>query len=238
MLMPQNNNGLIYLFDELPEDFLLFMYGKDLNVQHGNRILNPTSSWNCFTDINSLNQSTACNHGGNYNEVTGYRRNILPSAIACFGDEPTDDQIRASAYFEIPIIKFDIEKYERLKEKKFLDAKSALQEQSNEQAIYDVLYSGIRGFSLSAAIDLIIDSIKNSYASRKIDISEMLLQLVYLRSLVNRIAEPSDRIQIRKIELLINDIREKRKISNDEIINEEVADIGEFVVAPRNPTSK
>ena len=38
--------GVIYIFDELPEDFLLYMYGHDLNVQHGGHTLEPEFSNN------------------------------------------------------------------------------------------------------------------------------------------------------------------------------------------------
>ena len=227
MLHNNDNGGVVYLFDSIPEDFLLFMYGRDLYVEHGGHKLEPTSARNCYTDLDSLNQSSACNHSGEYNEVAGYRGMIVPSAIACLGDRPTEDQIRAAAYFDIPIIRFDIKKYDDIKKQRYQEARLSIQELSTKEDIHDLLYNGLKGVSLKDTVDFIIDSIRKNYREEKIDILEMLSQLTYLKILVNRVVEPDDRKILRKVELLVRVIQEERKISEDELIDIEEANMGE-----------
>jgi len=48
----------VYLFDTLPKEFMLFMYGRDLYVEHGGFKLEPTANKNSFTDIDGLNQNS------------------------------------------------------------------------------------------------------------------------------------------------------------------------------------
>ena len=49
------NEGVIYLFNEVTPSFLLYMYGRDLGVEHGGHKLEPMSKYNYFTDLDSLN---------------------------------------------------------------------------------------------------------------------------------------------------------------------------------------
>ena len=62
MLNASDPTGIIYIFDTLPDEFMLFMFGRDLYVEHGGHKLEPTSNSNCYMDLDSLNQATASNH--------------------------------------------------------------------------------------------------------------------------------------------------------------------------------
>ena len=227
MVEKSNPDGLIYIFDEMPEDFMLYMYGRDLYVEHGGHKLEPTSSHNGFTDIDSLNQSSCTNHHGNYNEVAGFRAGVMPKAILCNGQEPTEAQIRAADYFGIPIIRVDMAKYERLKQERYSAARASMQEKSSMEAIYDIMYSGLTGSSISDTIDYCIGRIRASYLAQKITYEEMLSQLIEVRSLANRISEPDNKQVIRKIDLIIQTIALEKSVSQDELIQLEEANMGE-----------
>ena len=227
MLNAQDPSGIIYIFDTLPDDFMLFMYGKDLYVEHGGHKLEPTSNSNCYMDIESLNQSTASNHHASYNEVAGYRSGMMPSAILCNGPYPTEEQIRAADYFKIPIIRFDIRKYDEAKQRKYDEAKDRLKDISTKEDIHNIIYNGLRSERLEDSIDYCINCIRNSYKSRKITINDMLKQLIELRRLVNKVSEPNNKKAMRKVELLIQTIALERRLTESEIIDIEEANLGE-----------
>ena len=227
MVEKTNPDGLIYIFDEMPEDFMLYMYGRDLYVEHGGHKLEPTSNHNGFTDIDSLNQSSCTNHHGNYNEVAGFRAGVMPKAILCNGQEPTEAQIRAADYFGIPIIRADMAKYERLKQERYSAARASMQEKSSVEAIYDIMYSGLTGSSISDTIDYCIGRIRASYLAQKITYEEMLSQLIEVRQLANRISEPNNKQVIRKVDLIIQTIALEKSVSQDELIQLEEANMGE-----------
>ena len=227
MLNSTDTSGIILIFDELPDDFMLFMYGRDLYVEHGGHKLEPTASSNCYMDIDSLNQSTAVNHHSSYNEVAGFRKGVMPKAILCNGPHPTEAQVRVATYFNIPIIRMDMRKYEEITRKRYEEAKKRLKEQSTIDDIFNVIYNGQRGISLQSQIDYCIECIRDSYKSQKIDYKEMLSQLVRLRTLVNRVIENDDKHHLRKIELLIQTIAIEKKLTDEDIIDIEEANMGE-----------
>ena len=220
-------DGVVYIFDELPENFLLYMYGSDLMSEEGGHTLEPAFDNNSYTDLNSLNQATCSTHGGNYNEVVGYREGVMPKAILCNGPEPNDDQIRAADYFGIPIIRVNMQKYEELKITRYNTAKENMKEKTTSEDIYDVMYNGIVGKPLSNTIDFCIDCIWKSCREGKIDSKEMLKQLMLVRQLANRISEPGDKKIIRKVDLMIRTIAIEKSISEEEIIEIEYANMGE-----------
>jgi len=227
MLNAHDPSGIIYIFDTLPDDFMLFMYGKDLYVEHGGHKLEPTSSSNCYMDVESLNQSTVSNHHTSYNEVAGYRAGMMPSAILCNGPYPTEEQIRAADYFKIPIIRFDIRKYDEAKQRKYDEAKQRLKDTPTKEDIHNIIYNGIRGVRLDDSIDYCINCIRDSYKSRKITINDMLKQLIELRRIVNKVTEQDNKKAMRKVELLIQTIALERKLTEEEIIDIEEANMGE-----------
>ena len=75
---------------------------KDLSIEHGNNNYDPNFGSAFFTTIDGLNHLT--NKDG-YNEVAGWRKNMRPCAIALMEDEPTEEQIKAAQYFNIPLVK-------------------------------------------------------------------------------------------------------------------------------------
>ena len=219
--------GVVYIFDELPDDFLLYMYGKDLMSEHGGHTLEPTFSGNRYTDLNSLNQVTCSGHDGNYNEVVGYRAGVMPKAILCTGLEPNEYQVRAADYFGIPIIRVDMQKYGKLKEARYRATTESMREITTQEGIYNVMYNGIIGVKLETTINFCIDCIKKSYEEGKIDYKEMLKQLLLVRQLANRISESNNKQIIRKVDLIIHTIALAKSVSEAEIIKMEYANMGE-----------
>lgn len=220
-------DGVVYIFDELPESFLLYMYCRDLMSQHGGHTLEPTFNNNRYTDLNSLNQITCSSENGSYNEVVGYRAGVMPKAILCTGLEPNEDQVRAADYFGIPIIRVNMQKYEELKGARYRAAKESMSERATQEGIYNVMYNGIVGERLDTTINFCIDCIKESYEEGKIDYKEMLKQLLLVRQLANRISEPNNKQIIRKVDLIIHTIALAKSVSEAEIIKMEYANMGE-----------
>ena len=223
----EDTGGVVYIFDELPEGFLLYMYCRDLMSQHGGHTLEPTFNNNRYTDLNSLNQITCSRRIGLYNEVVGYRAGVMPKAILCTALEPNEDQVRAADYFGIPIIRVNMQKYETLKESRYKATKESMSERTTLQGIYDVMYNGIVGEQLETTINFCIDCIRKSYKEGKSDFKEMLKQLLLVRQLANRISEPENKQIIRKVDLIIHTIALEKSVTEEEIIELENANMGE-----------
>lgn len=229
LLHAGDNSGVIYLFNKLPDDFLLFMYGRDLFVEHGGHKLQPTSNYNLFTDIDSLNQ-TSCNFSNysHYNEVAGFRQGMMPCAICCF-DEPTDDQIRAADYFKIPIIKFNIQEYNMKKQERYTKALESFKIIPNYDNLYKIFYNGLKDTSLEEKINYCIDSIKTNYQLGNIDYKNMLSLYINMEKMINNIyRENVDAMkQVKKIQLMVSSIAMLKHVSEEEIIKLESANMGE-----------
>ena len=229
MLHPEDNNGVIFLFNILTNNFMLYMYGADLSAQHGINILEPEKNNNHYTDIDCLNQSSAY-HSCSYNEVTGFREGMMPCAIACVGEEPTDNQIRAANFFGIPIIRFNIKKYQKQNAEKYKKKKEKLKEEITIETIEEIFLSGDTG-SISKTIkdnyEYCFNIIKDKYQKREISKEELIQYMIHIRSLIDRIYdnnnEKENRI-IKKIELFIETFCCIQQISEEEIIELEIAD--------------
>lgn len=141
MVDSNSNYGVVYLFNNLPEDFLLYMYGNDLMIEHGGHRLTPKSRSNFYTDLDSLNQSSVY-HDDPWNEVAGFREGMRPCAIACLGEEPTLEQINASKYFKVPIIRFNQKKYEEKRQNDYSFAQKSFIENPTVESLHNIFYSG------------------------------------------------------------------------------------------------
>ena len=93
-----------YLFNQTPDNFLLVMNTQDLDLEHGNNVFQPTFSYSSFTTLDGLNFQTS---KSGYNEIAGWREGMVPCAIACLDEEPSQEQIKSAQYFNIPIIKMN-----------------------------------------------------------------------------------------------------------------------------------
>ncbi len=229
-------DGVIYLFSELPENFMLFMYGRDLFVEHGGYRLEPTCNNNSFSDINALNQSSAY-HRGSYNEVAGYRAGMIPSAIACTSDVPSEAQIRAAKFFsqltgrDVPIIKFDMKAYEK-KKHEALEANRKLYEETFDiSLISKIIMNGCDKSvdDLITNVNICFDIMKNKYQNGEIDLLALLSHLAELSSTVNRLDNSKTEIMkaSRRIAIYRNSIIALAKLTPDQIIRLENAGLGE-----------
>lgn len=234
MMEPDKNDGLVYLFNNCPSSFLMYIYPDDLKTQHGSNNYNPTGARNFFIDFEALQQISAYNRSA-YNEVSGYRDGMIPCAIACVGEEPTDEQIRAAYYFQIPIIRFNVKAYEERRETNYENAKKRYAEDLSEEALTDIFISGLRKNKF-LDINYCIEVLKNKFNEKEIDVKTFILHLRELQRIVNRVSQPVDDNSILKIQLLIKSLAilynvntedlqlmesEKKDINNsDEITNE------------------
>ena len=227
-------SGVVYLFNELPEKFMLFMYGRDLYVQHGGHRLEPTASSNSFTDIDSLNQSSVYRHCS-YNEVAGFRDGMVPCAFACVGNTPNEDTIRAAKYFsevtgkDIPIIKFNIKAYDDKKITDLENAKKSFAENLGIDNLTNIFYDGLQTFSIDDKVSFVLDILGDKYNNGYLSHHEFIAYLCNLESILNRIKCDNDFIerQLLRVTLLKDSVCMLKNISHEEIVSLETANMGE-----------
>lgn len=190
MIGSKDNTGVIYLFNRLTEDFMLYMKGGDLFLQHGGHVLEPSGE-NSFTDINALNQASVYKFG-EFNEVAGRRENMVPCAIACVGTEPNDDQIRAASHFKIPIIRFNIEAYKKQNIEKYKKSKEDLKINLTDENIESIFLSGDIGEQdeeIDIKYEYCLNILKEKYRNKEIPKEEFIKKILYIELLLNRICE-------------------------------------------------
>lgn len=231
MLHSNDNSGVIYLFNNLTENFMLFMYGRDLVVSHGGHKLEPTSTHNYFTDIEGLNQASVYRYCS-YNEVAGMREGMMPCAIACVGQEPNDEQIRAATYFKIPIIRFNIKAYEEQNIENYKKAKEDFRTNPTTEKLDSIFLSGNidpNDEELDTKCKYCFNILKEKYQNKEITQEEFIQRIAHIQSLLDRICdeENKDRNLIRKIELFIETFCSMQQITEEELIKLETANMGE-----------
>ena len=231
ILNSNDNSGVIYLFNNLTDNFMLFMFGKDLITEYGSHLLEPTSCYNWFTDLDGLNQSSLYHHDLN-NEVSGFREGMMPCAIGCLGEEPNDDQIRAASYFKIPIIRFNIKAYKDICIKNFKNSYNSFKINPSFENLENIFLSGDIGdydIGINEKFEYCFAILKQKLQSKQIKVDEFLSMLSYIQQLIDRICDGFDenRKLIRKIELYKETYSIVMKISEDKVIDLENASIGE-----------
>ena len=205
MINSEDNNGVTYLFNKIPDNFLLYMKGGDLFLEDGGHVLEPTGE-NSITDINALNQASIYRNS-KFNEVAGYREKMIPCAIACV-KEPNDDQIRAAHYFKIPIIRFNIKAYEKQNIENYLKVKEQIKINPTNENIENIFLSGdIKEYDddIDKKYEYIFNILKEKYHSNTLTQQEFIEKLEYIQLLINRICDNDNpkRNLIKKIDLLI-----------------------------------
>ncbi len=235
-----NPDGVVYLFNNTPENFLLFMNGRDLYTEHGGYKIEPTADLNAFTTIDGLNQCS-CYKACPYNEVAGNREGMLPCALACVGAEPNEATIRAAKYFsqylgvDIPIIKFDIKAYYDKKQKDANKAKNDFKIKPTKESMKGIFFDGIRIYSKKAydsikgKIAYCMDILKDKYYQKEISFEEYYQLLLQMESMVSLITVdlPDAKKEMRKISLLRESLNTLKQLSKEEVLNLEEAALGE-----------
>ena len=236
-----NPDGVVYLFNNSPENFLLFMNGRDLYVEHGGYKIEPTAARNAFTTIDGLNQCS-CYKKCKYNEVAGNREGMLPCALACVGDKPNEATIRAAKYFsqylgvDIPIIKFDIKAYDAKKQKDADKAKNDFKIKPTKESMKGIFFDGIRladpkkaPDSIKGKITYCMDILKDKYYQKEISFEEYYQLLLQMESMVRLITVdlPDAKKEMRKISLLRESLNTLKQLSKEEVLNLEEAALGE-----------
>ena len=222
MINSEDNNGVTYLFNKIPDNFLLYMKGGDLFLEDGGHILEPTGE-NSITDINALNQASIYRNS-KFNEVAGYRDGMIPCAIACVKEEPNDDQIRAAHYFKIPIIRFNIKTYKKQNIENYIKAKEQIKINPTKENIDNLFLSGdIKEYDddIDVKYEYIFNILKEKYYSNTLTQQEFIEKLEYIQLLINRICDNDNpkRNIIKKIDLLIKSLN---LITQEEKINKQL----------------
>ena len=189
-----DNGGVVYLFNTLPDEAMLFMYGRDLYVEHGGYRLEPTANNNAFSDVDGLIQSSNY-HSCSYNEVALFREGMIPCAIACTGPEPTPEQIRAAKFFseytgkDIPIIRFNMPAYSTKKAQDFQKNKDAYQATLDIDLIEPIILNGIdcNTGDLIQNISFCFDTAKDAYQNGRITSIQFFQYMTKIIRTVNRL---------------------------------------------------
>lgn len=235
-LQSNSSSGVVYLFNELPEEFMLFMYGHDLYVEHGGHKMEPTARDNSFTDIDGLNQNTSQN-GSSYNEIAGFRNGMIPCAFVCLGDEPNPETIRAAQYFskklgkDIPILKFNVPLYNNKKEQNYKQIVNELHNTVSVELINNCFLSGVK-VPVAETVTIILDTLCRNLAQGIIDEKQAILCLSELQSVINRTclgarSVNNTKLVLNKIAVLKKTIVLLSTLSKEEVIKLETANLGE-----------
>lgn len=234
----RDNTGVVYLFNDLPNEFMLFMNGRDLYVEHGGYKIEPTANLNAFTNIDALNQCSCYKHC-KYNEVAGFREGMLPCAFACVGDVPNEATIRAAKYFsdylgvDIPIIKFNIPAYESKKQSDYENAKREFEANPNYNAMYNIFLDGIPEYhpekSIHDKIDFCLNILNTKYQNNEIDLNKFYTHLFEMESIVSQIIVdlPDVKKELSRIGIFRRSIMLLKRQTMEDIVRLETASMGE-----------
>lgn len=224
-------NGVVYLFNNVPENSLLFMFGCDLYVQHGGHQFTPTSRDNKFTDFESLVQATS-NRDARYNEIALFREKIMPCGFACIGDTPNEATIRAAKYFsevlkvDIPIIKLNPEIYQKQNKENQDKARQNFVVKANLSNLKDVFYDGTG--NIEEKVEFCLNELKMQYKNGIIDYKEYIYLLVMMQKFIDVTCDKNDTKKLkRKVQLLRQSICILNNLTEQEIIEIETANLGE-----------
>lgn len=223
-------NGVVYLFNNIPNDSMLFMYGRDLCVQHGGHQLEPTSGENKFTDFESLIQAT--NYHGSYNELAVFREGIMPCAFACIGEVPNEATIKAAKYFseilkvDIPIIKLNSEIYRKQNAENKERARQNFAIKANLSNLKDIFYDGTG--IIEEKVEFCLNELKTQYKKGIIDYKEYIYLLSMMQKFIDVTYDKQDTKNLkRKVQLLRQSICILNNLTEQEIVEIETANLGE-----------
>ena len=105
------------IFDDLPNESLVIASSKDVGSKTEDNSLS-VSSWypGTYQPIRKVIIETYHGESG-YNEYVYYRQysesmqSLRPSAILIRGENPTESEIQAAVYLNVPLVKINKEKY-------------------------------------------------------------------------------------------------------------------------------
>lgn len=221
--------GVVYLFNHIPNNSMLYMYGRDLYVEHGGHKINPSCTNNKFTDFESLVQATNYHHSCEYNELALFRNGIMPCAVACIGDTPNEATIRAAKHFNVPIIKLNQKLYDKQNEESRRKSREDFALSASFESLKGIFYDGAG--DISEKIEFCLDALKSQFKEGSITYKEYVKLLAEMQKFVDKTYdkrdEKVDENYTRKIQLLRQSICIIKNLTEQEIIELETANMGE-----------
>ena len=158
---------IIYGFDKLPNNVLCNVSKKDAWTEWGNNVYH-------LSKINIINTNRLLKNSEYHNEIAIFRKNselndnngrIQPSYIVSFESEPTEIELKHAAYFGIPIIHVDKEKYSKLNEEKTEKYRSGNLEKFTIEDVKEILH--LRSFTEKESINIIMNYLDNCNLSKQ-----------------------------------------------------------------------
>lgn len=128
------------LFNEIPPNNFLYMHYQDSMIEHGGHKLEPKATNYSFSNILRLNQK-AHSIDYTYSEISIYRQNMYPCAVAIFGDTPDEKSILVAQEFKVPIICINVEKSLNMSKKKEEMIFYKFKQQAKKELMKEILYS-------------------------------------------------------------------------------------------------
>lgn len=195
-------DGVYFIFDNVPQNFLLYMSDHDLTIEHGKRLLLPNAYKNEFSSFQGLKQRSGYGPDS-WNEVAGWREGMIPSAIMVNTMNIPETAIKAAKYFsevsgkEVPIL------YSCMEEQYVHERKSSLKDEYNKlkkdfkeeislDKMNNIIYSGCiyeendndslfvltsRWSDLSKKIGYILKCLEENYNLNKIQFNDLISYL-------------------------------------------------------------
>lgn len=144
-------NDVILLFDSIDPECLVSMGNDDIFSNSNDNSLDISTNENNFDTLKATIENT-----NSYNEYVFYRENnsgkhIYPSAVLVLASEPTQYEIDAACYLNVPLVKMN-----------YVDSNTNKSETSEEKDIfYDYIYSKDLDM-LETALNEVLESVSSN----------------------------------------------------------------------------
>lgn len=139
------DTGITLLFDHLEQNSLVSFASYDIYSSSRYNDLNVSASGNCNT-LDMILENTDI-----YNEYVVYRENedgsiIYPSGVMISGDEPTQIEINAAAYLDVPLVRFP-------------------QQKTKDEITNEIINSSVKSIDNKRNIEILQSAINNMFSS-------------------------------------------------------------------------
>lgn len=196
-LNDEDENGIFLLFNKVCDTGILAMYYDDAMVTHYPLTIAPFSDYNLFLDYDSL--AITSYYNASYDEVATLREGMVPCALLTVGKEVKPQIVKCAKQLanhlgqEIPIIKFNIEKYRNNKvvlDNLSRNIKDKVTCENIEELFYTLPLNGVGRDELNLVlrrkIVFLLSELIKQFNEERIDIKELLKNLSFLQITIQR----------------------------------------------------